>query len=349
MAQNEDELIEKIEEWLEMHSEVFNEIKEDWLQNSVVKPVENPQQKFKCNHCGNCCKFSPEIFPQDIICWLEEKRYEIICSIFPFYDENENITMGFPTQDDFSMRMEEIFKDPNISNEEKNAFKRISDAIRNLNPGFSQSSEYCIFYNPDQEKHCLIYETRPYSCQVYPYELPNFVKIEIPESLSNKYAKTEINLLDSKIGSGKENKQPQSPDISNSTPSNFEILCSADCFSKKNPFLPTECSDDDILAVVIDRANYLETTLFPSDDILDILSSFIELFWSKIKVKHKSQVKKNAQKRINKKSNSKKSTKKFSKSKNKNQLKKNYKIEKNKKSVKMTFGPFIPDNNEEKE
>jgi Fe-S-cluster containining protein len=227
----------------------------------MVQAVDNPVQDFNCNHCGKCCCFSAEIFPSDITCWMDENRLDILCALFPYNGENEEILYGIPVQNDFHERINEILEDKSIQEVEKKAFSKIREVVKLINPGYDSSSNYCIFYNPKVEKHCMIYETRPFSCQVYPYELSMFTKTVIPKELSEMYGYTEdFDQLTSELP-----------------------MCSNDCFSKNDPKLPTKCSEDDLYAVLLDKVNFLEFSVTESEEKEDIISCIIEAYASRIK------------------------------------------------------------------
>lgn len=256
-----EELIDEIDDWLDTHSEVFNEIKKDWEEHHMVQPVEHPQQDFACNHCGNCCCFSAEVFPSDIQCWLDEKRYDILCAVFPYTDENGDFIYGFPTQDEFHSRINEILEDKSIQDVEKKAFIKIRDVIKAINSGYDPSSKYCIFYNPKEDKHCMIYDTRPFSCQVYPYELSIFTKTVIPKEMTDTYGYTE-----------------DFKELSSELP-----MCPKECFSNYDYHQPTRCSEDDVYAVLLDKVNFLEFSVAKNQEKEDIISCIIEAYSPRIR------------------------------------------------------------------
>jgi Fe-S-cluster containining protein len=256
-----EELMDEIDNWLDAHSEVFNEIKKDWEEYKMVQAVDSPVQEFTCNDCGKCCCFSAEVFPADITCWFDEMRFDILCALFPYNDENEEIIYGIPTQNDFHERINEILEDKSIQEVEKKAFTKIRDVVKAINPGYDSSSQYCIFYNPKEKKHCMIYDTRPFSCQVYPYELSMFTRTVIPQELSETYGYTE-----------------DFKELSTELP-----MCSNDCFSKKDPKLPTRCTEDDLYAVLLDKINFLEFSITESEEKEDIVSCLIESYASRIR------------------------------------------------------------------
>lgn len=250
------ELLDHIQEWLDIHAETFNAMIEEWEKYNVISKVDNPVQAFECNHCGKCCQYSVDVFPSDMQCWLDEERYDILCSIFPFIDENDNLMYGLPQQRDFFDKIDAIMHSRRFSKQEKNAYNKVKNIVKAVNPGFSSTNDYCIYYNPNVEKHCMIYETRPFACQVYPYELSMFTEIEIPDEISDKYGKTE----------GAKQLQDEDP------------MCPNECFSNFEKNLPTECDDDDIYAVLIDRINYLSSTLVYKEIGIDIISLMLEVF-----------------------------------------------------------------------
>ncbi|MBD3350376.1 MAG: hypothetical protein GF364_02715 [Candidatus Lokiarchaeota archaeon] len=263
-----EELLDKIEAWVDSHSEVFNNIREDWEEYNIIKPVTDARQSFKCNHCGECCSYSVEVFPLDIIQWLDEHRYDIVCSIFPFVDESEDFYYGFPLQEDFFNKINEILNS-SASKKEKNAYRKIKSSILTLNPGFDKTSNYCIFYNPKQKHHCVIHELRPYSCRAYPFELKNFTHVEIPDDINDKYGETEDK---------NEDEEP---------------MCPNECFSDNNAKLPTECSDEDIFSVLMDKLNYLSFNVVEPYITEDIISILIKLYANQIRFRKKSSRKKN--------------------------------------------------------
>lgn len=281
------EIVDRIQEWLDVHSEIFNEMIEEWEKNDVVKKVDNPEQAFTCNNCGKCCNYSVDIFASDIQCWLDEERYDILCAIFPFLDDNDNFIYGLPQQRVFFDKIDEIMHSRDVTKQEKNAYNKVKNIVKMVNPGFSPTSEYCIYFNPDVEKHCMIHDTRPFACQIYPYELTNFTKIEIPDNLSEKYGKTES-------ASELEKEDP---------------MCPPECFTKGDISIPTNCSDEDLYAVLIDRINYLSSDIINKQFEVDIISLILEVYVADLKNPRKS--KKNLDK------NSKKDQKKGSSKKNK--------------------------------
>lgn len=296
-------LNDQIEEWKNVHSEVFIDMLNEWKEHEVIKKVENPAQDFKCNNCGECCKFSPDVYASDVSDWLEDERYDILCAIFPMVDENENITYGLPTKRMLFEKVQEIMEEKSLDNKIKNAYKRILNAIKQNNTDFDNYSDTCIYYNAKIEQHCLIHDIAPFSCQAYPYDNPIFTKTIIPEVLSKKYGKTE----------GSEELTEELP------------LCPAECFSKGDSSLHTDCSHDDLSAVLLDKINYLSSSVLENKLNIDISAIFAQLYSSKIK---------NTKKRLektNSSGNEKQSIgKKISKPKNGSE---------SGKVVKMSFGP----------
>ncbi len=269
-------ILDEIEKWLDTNSEIFNDIFDEWTNFNVIQKKKTPKQEFNCNNCGKCCycdDFWIYCYASDIKDWLEEKRYDIICSLFPMIDQTGNIGYGFPSQKAFIEKINEIFESKELDQTIKNAFKKIRDVIKKLNTNFNENSDYCIYYNPNVEKHCIIHDIAPFSCQAYPYEHSIFSDAIIPKELSKKYGK---------IGDENEIESP---------------LCPEESFSLDNKLDSVQCSDDNILAVLIDKVNYLSSTIyekeFENDPEFDITALLLEFFYSKIKFPAKNKPKLN--------------------------------------------------------
>ncbi|MHA1820183.1 MAG: hypothetical protein ACTSVC_06905, partial [Promethearchaeota archaeon] len=194
-----EDVMEELQEWLDLNSEIFNDILEEWQKHEIIKPHQNATQEFKCNHCGSCCYLDDYwvyCYASDIISWMEsdEQRYDILCTLFPTIDEDGNVGYAIPSQRAFHEKIIEIFESKDIHPSVKNAFKRIREVVKIVNPSFNPNSDYCLYYNPNVKEHCMIYDVRPFFCQSYPYEFSNFTKIEIPKELQDKYV--QLNLDD---------------------------------------------------------------------------------------------------------------------------------------------------------
>lgn len=260
---NRQEILDEIDYFLDSHSEIFNNIREEWEHYNVIKPIDG-EQDFKCNDCGNCCsceEFWIYTYALDFSRWLEEERYDILCSLFPMIDEEDHIGYGFPSQRVFLEKIQEIFEDKTMEQSVKNAFKRIKDTITRFNSSFDANSDYCIFYNPKLEKHCMIYETRPFSCRTYPFDNKNFSRIDIAKELEEKYG------LENDTG-------------------NVDIMCPPECFSQKDPKKPTKCSDEDLYSVMVDKVNYLTSTILEDEFDYDVTTLLLEAFSSQVHIPH---------------------------------------------------------------
>jgi Fe-S-cluster containining protein len=258
---SDEEQLDEIYEWIDGNAEIFNNILDEWMENKVVTKVansqQNTQQEYSCNHCGKCC-FTADIYALDISNWINDERFDIICSILPMSDEDdedEKITFAFPNQKEFIDNIHDILDDNSAPPIVKTAFKRIEEIVKFVNPGFNPNSEYCIYYNPNKKEHCMIYDLRPASCRAYPFDLPLFTDVKIPDNLSDKYGLTE-------------------------DPNEIEVICPVECFSKKSHKLPTNCTEDDLNSVLVDKVNFLANSIIEEPADFDLM---LEYFTKKLK------------------------------------------------------------------
>ncbi|MHA1729065.1 MAG: YkgJ family cysteine cluster protein [Promethearchaeota archaeon] len=267
------EIEDQIYNWIDANTEIFNEIREDFEEHDVIRTVNNPPN-FKCNDCGNCCrldKFWIYCYATDINRWLKEKCYGILCSILPMTDENDNVGYGFSSQKDFMMKINEILKYKNTSPFVKNAYNNIRRFIKNFNTEFNSNSEYCIFYNPKIKKHCLIQETKPFSCRAYPFDHLIFSELSIPDKLSQKYITTKSS----------DDKFP---------------MCPSECFNSITSKSKNKVSEKFIKNVLLDKVNYLSSTLIEDKINLDITDLLLKVFSSEIKLSRRKKNEKNEKK-----------------------------------------------------
>ena len=198
---SDDELQEYLNGWLDAMMEVYGAVLEEWEENNVIQPKEGAHINFECNNCGKCCDFSDHwvwVYPSDIVQWLSKLNEEQIIPLLlgillPVEDMDEAIGYGLPSQKILAEKFEELIRQQS-SKTTKKTYQTILDQIHDLNPGFNKDSESCIFYNPKNEKHCLIHDLRPIQCKTYPYDFAQFTSIKIPEALADKYGAYEDDL-----------------------------------------------------------------------------------------------------------------------------------------------------------
>jgi Fe-S-cluster containining protein len=188
-------LDEYVQEWLDTMLETYGEIFQDWNENNIVQPYPDAQTHFECNQCGKCCEFTDYwvwVYPSDILMWMKDldndKIVPLLLSIlFPVEDLDGIQGFGLPSQKMIVEKFNEIVEKDPPSGVIRKTFKAIIDQLHIINPSFDNRSEFCIFYNSRSPDHCSIYNHRPVQCKCYPFDYPNFTKIDIPEQLCDKY------------------------------------------------------------------------------------------------------------------------------------------------------------------
>ncbi len=269
--------------WLDGMMEVYGDILQEWDENNIIKPRENCKAQFKCNNCGKCCDFSDHwvwVYPSDIVSWLKKLNKEEIIPLFlgilfPVQDQEGNIGYGLPSQATIWDKFRDLIRINQKKPEIRDTFQFLLDFLQDFNPGFNKMSNYCIFYNPNREKHCLIHQYRPVQCKSYPYDFPQFCKIDIPEELSEKYG---------------------------AFPDDMEDLpaCPLETFSS-DPTKGVKINEEQIAWVLMEKANYLASTVtqkYHKEDISDIL---LELFHEQIKdMERKTKFKKDRKGKMSK-------------------------------------------------
>src|SRR6056297_2853406 len=129
--------------------------------------------KFRCVHCGECCKsYEHGIFlgVEDLIHWVKEEReYLLGCISF----------------DKFTQKFRVISKQEFFSNAIKNP--KTKREIISLNPRLEAQSktkenektfqEYCVFFDEGKQR-CSIYPFRPLICRLYPFPEQQAIRIK---------------------------------------------------------------------------------------------------------------------------------------------------------------------------
>jgi Fe-S-cluster containining protein len=195
-----------LNEWLDAMIEVYEAILEEWIDGKIVQPNAQDDRgvEFGCNNCGKCCQFQDHwvwVYPTDIKRWRENlpKNDQIVAFLgllFPVEDNEGNFGYGLPSQQMLAEKFAEILKSMKPKSEEAVTLQALLSIVKKINPNFDPKSEYCIYYNPNDPNHCLIYPDRPIQCHTYPYDYPQFTKIVIPPQLGDRYGAIDTNMDD---------------------------------------------------------------------------------------------------------------------------------------------------------
>ena len=188
MKDNLDQILKKM-------MKVSSSILKEWSNHEIIKPLENPQARFTCADCGECCSFEKQfcwIYPSDLLAWekqLEQDEFVhlLFGTVFELVDNQGMKGLGLPSQQVIVDIFSSLFKDPLVQEEYKQVCRSILAILKKVNKNFDDTSHYCIFYDPKATKHCVIYPYRPLQCRAYPFDASYFVKIQIPQELVRKY------------------------------------------------------------------------------------------------------------------------------------------------------------------
>jgi len=234
----EDEIRDIINTWLDANMEIFGEILEEWEENEYVQPYSYSKTQFKCNDCAKCCNFNLSnhwvwIYPYDMVKWLQkldDEEYSplFLSAIFPVEDLDGISGYGLPSQKEISIRYEEMIRENKKFPIVQKTLQAILRNLKRLNPDFDPTSNYCIYYTPNPKYnsgHCLIYKNRPIQCQAYPFDYPQFTKFVIP-------------------GYKEEIQDEELP------------LCPSSTYIGGDPKDKVKISEDSIENVIIEKANY---------------------------------------------------------------------------------------------
>jgi Fe-S-cluster containining protein len=259
----DDELTEYVNGWLDGMMNVFGDILKEWEENKIVRPRSGSRVSFACNNCGKCCNFSNHwvwVYPSDMIKWLQDLETEnliplFLCILFPVQDFDDFYGYGLPSQRIIVEKYQEFSKIRKNSAVIQRTFEAILVHLKKLNPNFDSKSDKCIFYDPKNENHCLIYNFRPVQCRTYPYDFPHFSEIHIPEDLKEKYGTYEDDL----------DKLPECPE---------------ETYSNGNPKDGVMINEEQMELIINEKANYLASALTQDwqDDDWAISDLFLELF-----------------------------------------------------------------------
>ena len=188
-----EELRQQVNSWLDTMMDIYQEILEDWETHEYVKPFPDAEVSFKCNDCGKCCNFKVHdvwVYPSDMVNWLDKLSEEnhvsvFLTAIFPKQDMDDIHGYGLPSQKELHEVFSQILVKEKKNREIVQTIRAILKILRNLNPSFDETSDYCIYYNHHPHKgagHCSIYDHRPIQCRSFPNDYPAFTQITIPDN-----------------------------------------------------------------------------------------------------------------------------------------------------------------------
>jgi len=240
MEEWQEDLDDDYNDWLDAMMEVYGEILEEWENHEYVKPHPAAKATFACNNCGKCCDFTDHwvwVYPSDMVKWLqkidEERHIPLFLSaLFPIQDMDGVSGYGLPSQKDLIEGYQEILRENKQNKDIQATLGAIQRVLKKINPGFSPSSPYCIYYNPDNTAtgHCMIYSHRPIQCRTYPFDFPQFTKFEIP-GLIDEEDLTDV------------------------------PMCPPETFTNGTPQDFVKATEEELENVTIEKANYRMTAL----------------------------------------------------------------------------------------
>ena len=154
----------------------------------------------------------------------------------------------------------DIKKDKSFPKETREIYEKSQEILQSKIKNYNKEENSCVFYDPDSEHHCTIYDIRPNQCKTYPYDYPRFSKIN-PELVKlKKYGIAATDL---------ENDQDEP-------------------YCPKNAYNPTDkkgfikLTEENLKTINLDKIAFIttqETEDLMADDLVEIIA---ELFYKDI-------------------------------------------------------------------
>jgi Fe-S-cluster containining protein len=171
--------------WLADMLTHFNRIKDLFKKTPPLIAHQNATIEYHCVNCGKCCHFDEHnvwVSPEDIVEWLKRYNHDrriglLLFSLAQVEDTEGYLGLAMLSKQSLSEFIAEAKKEKGFPKETIKIYEQFQNQLEKRLKRYNKEENSCIFYDPDSEYHCSIYDIRPNQCKTYPYDYPRFSRI----------------------------------------------------------------------------------------------------------------------------------------------------------------------------
>ncbi len=206
-------LISDFLSWLADMLTHYNRIKDLFTKIPPLIAHQNPSVEYHCVNCGKCCHFDEHyvwVSPDDILQWIkrysQDRRISLLLFSLAQVEDNEGyLGLAMLSKQSLSQFIADAKKEKGFPKDTIKIYEQFQTQLEKRLKKYIKEDNSCIFYDPDSEYHCTIYDIRPNQCKTYPYDYPRFSRINPGISKLKTYG---IDAIDSK----EESESPYCPE-----------------------------------------------------------------------------------------------------------------------------------------